>query len=52
MVFCMAFLLPAHPYFGLPNRGRTVRAGSTAFADDATMAELGAPEPKANKQRT
>ena len=50
MVFCMAFLVPVHPYFGLPNRGRAIAGSASPFADDATMTELRTAGPDAFKQ--
>jgi len=51
MVICMALLVPAHPYFVLPNQGRArTPAEASPFADDATMTELHAAGPKASKQ--
>lgn len=50
MVLCMAFLVPAHPYFGLPNRGKTTEAGAGAFEDDATVAEMVQTDNLATKQ--
>ena len=40
MVLCMAFLVPSHPYFGLPNRGQPAEAPASPFADDDTVAEM------------
>lgn len=51
MVFCMIFLFPAHPYLGLPNRGRPVApAEPAAFADDATMTEATGSAFQSSKQ--
>lgn len=50
MVICMALLAPAHPYFGLSNHGRAVKAGATPFADDATVTEMSGTGHTASKQ--
>jgi hypothetical protein len=52
MVFCMAFLAPAHPYFGLPNHGKPINNSARAFADDATVTEMASTGPAASKYST
>ncbi len=50
MVLCMAFLVPAHPYFGLPIGGKPAEAAAGAFEDDATVAEMAQTGSLATKQ--
>lgn len=45
MVICMALLAPAHPYFGLPNHGR-----SSPFAGGAASDEKASAGPSAFEQ--
>lgn len=49
MVFCMALLALAHPYFGLPNHGKPVNAGARAFADDEAALKAGSTGPAGSK---
>lgn len=48
MVFCMAFLTPSHPYFGLPNHGRPL-VGARAFADDEAATKMVVTAPVVSK---
>ncbi len=52
MVFCMALLAPAHPYFGLPNKGKPVDPGSRMFADQLAMSQPASTGPATSKHST
>jgi len=52
MVLCIAFLAPAHPYFGLPNRGKPINPGALAFQDnDTATTEATSSAPFASKYK-